>query len=91
MCSRVDSKSSRRQNSRKQRRLANVAAAHLDILQITLLSPDLRAGRTEACMSTIDNNLEWSVQLAPGEQRDLVVKWTLEAPQNSSIVVVAAS
>lgn len=49
------------------------------------MSPDLRAGRTEALM-TKDNHLEWVCELSAGEQRDLLIKWSMEFPLNESVV-----
>ncbi|KAI6227795.1 Protein F37C4.5 [Aphelenchoides fujianensis] len=54
-------------------------------IKVSLISPDLRSGRVEACMSK-DNHLEWSCTLPPGESRELLVKWTMEFPLNESVV-----
>ena len=32
-----------------------------------------------------EQHLEWAVQLAPGEQRDLHIKYTIEYPLNETI------
>jgi hypothetical protein len=53
------------------------------------VSPDLRAGRTEACLSK-DNHLEWMCTLEAGEQRDLCIKWSTEYPLNESVVYATA-
>ncbi|KAI6224903.1 Protein F37C4.5 [Aphelenchoides besseyi] len=56
-----------------------------DKIKVTLISPDLRSGRVEACLSK-ENNLEWTCALNAGEKRELIVKWTIEFPLNESVV-----
>ncbi|KAI6175439.1 Protein F37C4.5 [Aphelenchoides bicaudatus] len=61
-----------------------------DKIKVTILSPDLRTGRTEACLSK-DNHLEWMCALEAGEQQDLCIKWTVECPLNESVVYATSS
>uniref|UniRef100_A0A914MQA6 Uncharacterized protein n=1 Tax=Meloidogyne incognita TaxID=6306 RepID=A0A914MQA6_MELIC len=49
------------------------------VWNIALIQPDLKTQKSE-CRLTKEHNLEWTVKLAPGEQRELVVKWTAEYP-----------
>jgi uncharacterized protein (TIGR02231 family) len=53
-------------------------------IKICVLSPDLRPGRMDARINK-DQHLEWAVHLAPGEQRDLHIKYTIEYPLNEQI------
>uniref|UniRef100_A0AC34F516 DUF4139 domain-containing protein n=1 Tax=Panagrolaimus sp. ES5 TaxID=591445 RepID=A0AC34F516_9BILA len=53
-------------------------------IKICVLSPDLRPGRMDARINK-DQHLEWAVHLAPGEQRDLHIKYTIEYPLNETI------
>jgi hypothetical protein len=54
-------------------------------IKVTIISPDLRSGRTEACL-TKDHHVEWLCQLEAGEQREIAIKWTMEFPLNESVV-----
>ncbi|KAH7709206.1 Conserved hypothetical protein CHP02231 [Aphelenchoides avenae] len=31
------------------------------------------------------NNLEWTILVSPNEEKDLVVKWTVEVPANETV------
>ncbi|KAK0405537.1 hypothetical protein QR680_018045 [Steinernema hermaphroditum] len=53
--------------------------------QITVISPDLKQGRTDARINK-DNNLEWTCVLEPGEVKNLHVKWTAEHPIQETVV-----
>ena len=53
--------------------------AFLSIFQISLIQPDLKTQRAE-CRLNKEHNLEWTIQLGPGEQKELAVKWTAEYP-----------
>ncbi|KAH7673139.1 Conserved hypothetical protein CHP02231, partial [Aphelenchoides avenae] len=48
------------------------------------LKPHLEA--PEVGVKLIDaNNLEWTVLVSPNEEKDLVVKWTVEVPANETV------
>ncbi|KAK0405538.1 hypothetical protein QR680_018045 [Steinernema hermaphroditum] len=53
--------------------------------RITVISPDLKQGRTDARINK-DNNLEWTCVLEPGEVKNLHVKWTAEHPIQETVV-----
>lgn len=53
-------------------------------LQVTILSPDIRSGRGEARLNR-DHILEWTCVLAPGQQRELELKYTIEYPVNETL------
>uniref|UniRef100_A0A1I8ABV4 Protein F37C4.5 n=1 Tax=Steinernema glaseri TaxID=37863 RepID=A0A1I8ABV4_9BILA len=54
-------------------------------IKITVISPDLKPGRTDARLNK-DNNLEWTCVLEPGEVKNLHVKWTAEHPIHETVV-----
>ncbi|KAK0405536.1 hypothetical protein QR680_018045 [Steinernema hermaphroditum] len=54
-------------------------------IKITVISPDLKQGRTDARINK-DNNLEWTCVLEPGEVKNLHVKWTAEHPIQETVV-----
>lgn len=54
-------------------------------VKIVLIAPDAKAQRAE-CRLNKEHNLEWTVTLAPGEQRELVVKWTAEYPAQECVL-----
>ncbi|KAH7725574.1 Protein C52D10.1 [Aphelenchoides avenae] len=54
-------------------------------IRVAVLSPDLRGSRSEARLNK-DHNLEWTCALEPGEQRDLVVRWSVECPVGETLV-----
>lgn len=54
-------------------------------VQVVILSPELRAARADAKLSK-DNQLEWVVELGPGEQKELKVKWSMEYPLNDHLI-----
>uniref|UniRef100_A0AC34QKM3 DUF4139 domain-containing protein n=1 Tax=Panagrolaimus sp. JU765 TaxID=591449 RepID=A0AC34QKM3_9BILA len=53
-------------------------------IKICVISPDLRPGRMDARLNK-EQHLEWVVQLNPGEQKDLHIKYTVEYPLNETI------
>ncbi|VDK51103.1 unnamed protein product [Anisakis simplex] len=56
-----------------------------DKIKVSILSPDLRQSNVDAYLN-VDNNLEWTVVLQPGEQRDLHIKWSIEYPINETVI-----
>ncbi|KHN86720.1 Protein F37C4.5 [Toxocara canis] len=53
-------------------------------IKVCVLTPDLRTMKTEAYLNE-DNNLEWTVPLKPGEQRELHIKWSIEYPLHQTV------
>uniref|UniRef100_A0A183BMA0 Ig-like domain-containing protein n=1 Tax=Globodera pallida TaxID=36090 RepID=A0A183BMA0_GLOPA len=60
-------------------------------IKICLLQPDLKAQRAEARLLAKESQLEWTVKLAPGEQRELNVKWTAEYPAMESVLFTSSA
>ncbi|GMT23675.1 hypothetical protein PFISCL1PPCAC_14972, partial [Pristionchus fissidentatus] len=54
-----------------------------DKIKVNLLSPEVKKGG-EARLNR-DNNLEWTTVLAPGQQKDLLIKYTVEYPVNETV------
>nr|CAD2176912.1 unnamed protein product [Meloidogyne enterolobii] len=61
-----------------------------DQVKIALIQPDLKTQKSE-CRLTKEHNLEWTVKLAPGEQRELVVKWTAEYPAQECVLFTSGN
>ncbi|CAJ0602904.1 unnamed protein product [Cylicocyclus nassatus] len=53
-------------------------------IKVCIVSPDVRAKHGEAKLNK-DHNLEWTFVLAPGQQRDLLVKYTIEHPASEAV------
>ncbi|KHJ98235.1 hypothetical protein OESDEN_01787 [Oesophagostomum dentatum] len=53
-------------------------------IKVCVVSPDIRTKHSEAKLNK-DHNLEWTVVLAPGHQRDLLIKYTMEHPATESV------
>ncbi|KAL6738425.1 hypothetical protein Aduo_011972 [Ancylostoma duodenale] len=53
-------------------------------IKICVVSPELRGKHGEAKLNK-DHNLEWAVVLAPGQHRDLHIKYTIEHPASESV------
>lgn len=51
-------------------------------IKIAVVSPDLR---TKTARLNLDHNLEWTVQLAPGEQKELPIRYTIEHPASEHV------
>ncbi|KAL3102083.1 hypothetical protein niasHS_003492 [Heterodera schachtii] len=60
-------------------------------IKISLLQPDLKAQRAEARLLAKESQLEWTVKLGPGEQREMSVKWTAEYPAQESVLLSSSS
>lgn len=58
-------------------------------VKIALLQPELKPQRAE-CRLNKEHNLEWTVKLGPGEQRELVVKWTAEYPAQECVLFTSS-
>ncbi|CAI4227191.1 unnamed protein product [Auanema sp. JU1783] len=53
-------------------------------IKVCILAPDIRTKGTDARLNK-DHNLEWSLILAAGQQKDLLVKYTVEHPASESV------
>lgn len=53
-------------------------------IKVCVVSPDIRVKNGEAKLNK-DHNLEWTIVLAPGQHRDLTVKYTVEHPASESV------
>uniref|UniRef100_A0A0M3IQP6 DUF4139 domain-containing protein n=1 Tax=Ascaris lumbricoides TaxID=6252 RepID=A0A0M3IQP6_ASCLU len=62
----------------------HVPKAFDEKIKICVISPDLRSTKAEAYLNE-DNNLEWTLCLQPGEQRDLHIKWSIEYPLHETV------
>ncbi|VDM65964.1 unnamed protein product [Strongylus vulgaris] len=51
---------------------------------VCIVSPDVRTKHGEAKLNK-DHNLEWTLVLAPGQQRDLYIKYTIEHPASELV------
>ncbi|GMR47730.1 hypothetical protein PMAYCL1PPCAC_17925, partial [Pristionchus mayeri] len=54
-----------------------------DKIKVNLLSPEVKKGG-EARLNR-EHNLEWTTVLAPGQQKDLLIKYTVEYPLNETV------
>lgn len=61
-----------------------VTVSEVRLLQVCVVSPDIRVKNGEAKLNK-DHNLEWTIVLAPGQHRDLTVKYTVEHPASESV------
>nr|CDJ86559.1 Protein F37C4.5 [Haemonchus contortus] len=53
-------------------------------IKVAIVSPEIRAKNSEAKLNK-DHNLEWTVVLVPGQQKDLRIKYTVEHPASESL------
>lgn len=63
----------------------NIPKSHDERVKISLLSPDIKNSK-ECIRITEDAILEWNTILAPGEHREMNIKWSAEFPNNEKIV-----
>ncbi|KAI1732971.1 protein F37C4.5 [Ditylenchus destructor] len=63
-----------------------------DKIKVTILSPDIKNNRynTEQARLSKENNLEWVVNLQPGEQKIVTVKYGIEYPLSENVVYTIA-
>ena len=53
--------------------------------QIAIISPEIKRGQQGEVRLNREGNLEWTIILAPGQHRDLIVKYTIEYPSSESV------
>uniref|UniRef100_A0A0N4ZAS3 DUF4140 domain-containing protein n=1 Tax=Parastrongyloides trichosuri TaxID=131310 RepID=A0A0N4ZAS3_PARTI len=63
----------------------NIPKSTDERVKISLLYPDVKSNK-ECVRMTEDAILEWDTVLAPGEHREMVIKWSAEFPVNEKIV-----
>ncbi|CAJ0568639.1 unnamed protein product, partial [Mesorhabditis spiculigera] len=55
-----------------------------DKIKVAIVSPEIRGKGQEARLNK-EHNLEWSITLAPGQSKDLSVKYTVEYPAHENL------
>ncbi|PAV64534.1 hypothetical protein WR25_01636 [Diploscapter pachys] len=54
-------------------------------IKVAIISPEIKRGQQGEVRLNREGNLEWTTILAPGQHRDLIVKYTIEYPSSESV------